>query len=206
MIFLYQYLVRIIKFYKMSHFEYVSVILSLVLGLSLSLLLTSALGVFRVRKDVRLHWIPLLWAFYIFVSQIQIMWAIYGLSTIEFISGYTFLSLLLLVILLFIAGGLILPNNSRQMGVSLLENFQNDGRWGLLAYTTFWLFAFIVNLSIFNLPLWDPANITLFILIALSLMAFLMRSILAIVTILYGITLIINTLMAEFALDRILGW
>ena len=190
----------------MSHFEYVSVILSLVLGLSLSLLLTSALGVFRVRKDVRLHWIPLLWAFYIFVSQIQIMWAIYGLSTIEFISGYTFLSLLLLVILLFIAGGLILPNNSRQMGVSLLENFQNDGRWGLLAYTTFWLFAFIVNLSIFNLPLWDPANITLFILIALSLMAFLMRSILAIVTILYGITLIINTLMAEFALDRILGW
>jgi hypothetical protein len=190
----------------MSHFEYVSVILSLVLGLSLSLLLTSALGVFRLRQVVRLHWIPLLWAFYIFVSQIQIMWAIYGLSTIEFISGFTFLSLLLLAILLFIAGGLILPNNARQMGVSLLEYFQNDGRWGLLAYTIFWFFAFFINLSVFHLTLWDPANITLFILIALALMAFLIPRILVLATILYGIALIINTLMAQFALDKILGW
>ena len=190
----------------MSHFEFVSVALSIVIGLALALLLTSSLALFKARRSVRLHWIPFLWASYIFVSQIQIWWAIYGLSILDTISGYTFMILLIMAILLFIAGGLVLPNNSRQMKVSLLEYFQNDGRWGVLAYTTFWLIAFIGNLSVFGLPFWDPANITLFILIALALWAFRTRRTLAIATIIYGITLIINTLMAQVALEKILGW
>ncbi len=189
----------------MSHFEFVSVALSIVIGLALALLLTSSLALFKARRSVRLHWIPFLWASYIFVSQIQIWWAIYGLSILDTISGYTFMLLLLMAILLFIAGGLVLPNNS-QMTVSLLEYFQNDGRYGVLAYATFWLIAFIGNLSVFSLPFWDPANITLFILMTLALWAFRTHRMLAIATILYGITLIINTLIAQVALENILGW
>ena len=117
----------------MTHFEFVTVALSLVLGLALALLLTSCLAVFRARREIRIDWLPLVWAAYIFVSQIQYWWATFGLSGLESISGIVFGLMLFMAVLLFVAGGLVLPPDPERSAVDLSEYFEADGRWGVLA-------------------------------------------------------------------------
>ena len=123
----------------MTPFEFVTVALSLVLVLALALVLSSALAVFRARRDVRIDWLPVVWAVYIFVSQIQYWWGIFGLSSLDDISGLMFGLMLLRPILLFLAGGLVLPSNPHRFRGDLREYFEKDGRWGVLAYAMYWL-------------------------------------------------------------------
>lgn len=56
----------------MSSFEFLSVALSFVLGLAVTLLLTSFLIAFRARRKTRLRWLPLTWAFYVLIMQFDL--------------------------------------------------------------------------------------------------------------------------------------
>ncbi|NIV49407.1 MAG: hypothetical protein GWN46_22710, partial [Gammaproteobacteria bacterium] len=48
----------------MTAFEFLSVALSFVLGLAVTLLLTSLLSAFRARHKTKLDWVPFVWAGY----------------------------------------------------------------------------------------------------------------------------------------------
>jgi hypothetical protein len=56
----------------MTHFEFLSVALSFVLGLAVTVLLTSLLTAFRARRKTRMSWLPLTWAFYVLVIQFDV--------------------------------------------------------------------------------------------------------------------------------------
>lgn len=63
---------------SMTLFEFLSIGVSLVLGLGVTLLLTSLLAAFRARRRVRLDWIPFVWAAYVLAIQGQYWWVTWG--------------------------------------------------------------------------------------------------------------------------------
>ncbi len=129
----------------MTPFEFVSVALSFVLGLGITRLLLASVHIFHTRRNVKFHWVPIVWALSIFLIQIQYWWAIFELSDrIEIWTALHFGTLLLLALMLFVAGAVVLPTTTDVDSESLLDNFDRNGRWALLflvGYSTMGLWA-----------------------------------------------------------------
>lgn len=136
----------------MTPFEFLSVALSFVLGLAVTLLLTSMLRVFRARKRLRLDGITFAWVIYIFVFQIQYWWAIFELSALPQWTLQMFALTLVLAIILFVAGGLILPSSFGEYPHDLREYFAEDGRWGVVALASYGVAGIVGNVLLFGGP------------------------------------------------------
>jgi len=143
-------------------FEFLSVALSFVIGLGVTYLLTSVLSLFRERDRCSPDWLPLLWAFYIFAYQVQFWWAMFELSALESWSLPTFLALLLYSVLLFAAGGLVIPHDAARHEEGLRAYFERDGKWGVAILNVYFLLAPLFNAVLFGLPLTDPLNLSVF--------------------------------------------
>jgi len=158
-------------------FRWIAVALSMVLGLGITRLLASFVAVFRSRKQSTLDWIPLAWAFCIFIFQLQFWWAIIELpSLVQIWTLASFLSLIGLTLLLFIAAALILPPDELQEQETLLAEFQADGRWALIALSTYFLLALFVDWLLWDMTPGTHGTSTLLPLIVLPLIFLLCRS------------------------------
>lgn len=190
----------------MSEWDFVSVALSLVLGLAVTMVLSSALVTFRARHEAKLSPTAIAWAIYIFVSQLQYWWGpVRALSSLDRITGTIFILMIVLAILLFLAGGLVLPLSEERYPADLGDYFQKDGRWGILIYGAYWL----LTVTAHNIGLYDAgfslANITAAMLIPLSALAVWVPKARAAATVLFGVTLVVNTFAANLGLQRIIG-
>lgn len=170
----------------MTSFEYFSVALSFVLGLGVTRLLLGGVSVFRARRRQQVHWIPIVWAVSIFLYQIQYWWAVFELKElIEVWTHGTFATLLSSAVMLFVAGALILPASANQERATLLEYFEQDGRWALLAVTAYAALAIWANWFLFQSPPISKVGAMVSICGLIALTAFLVtnRRILQILTI-----------------------
>jgi hypothetical protein len=122
----------------MDSFRWISVVLSIILGLGITHLLSAAVGVFRARDRLQLDWVPLVWAGCVFIWQLQFWWGIIELQGIvpQWFLG-SFLILVSLTIFLFLAASLILPPARFDENGSLRDSFEHDGRWALIALTAY---------------------------------------------------------------------
>ena len=143
---------------SMSAFRAIWVAPSIILGMGMTRLFSDAITLFRSRHDVRIDWIPLVWAVCIFIWQIQYLWAIIELPA--FVQKWTlfdFFILLFLSLSLFVSAALVLPDNQLKTGARLDENFLRDGRWSLIALSAWGVTAVLADLTMFDVPLlsWD---------------------------------------------------
>ena len=130
---------------QMEPFHWISVILSIVLGLGITRLLSSAAAVFRSRGQAHIDWIPLIWGACIFLWHIQFWWAIIELTPHTVWTPLQFLALLGLPLTLFIAAALVLPPEVLRPGDSLAVSFERDGRWALLFLSAYFFIATAEN-------------------------------------------------------------
>ena len=137
----------------MTAFEFLSVALSFVLGLAVTSLLASLLGVFKARKQVPLDWLPLAWAGAIFALQVQYWWALFSLRDVSRWTLPSFVSLLLMALILYAAGGLILPTNPAEAQGDLREYFSDEGKWGVFAVLIYYVAGPIANHVLYGQPL-----------------------------------------------------
>lgn len=93
----------------MGVFEYLGVILSVIMGLGVTHILAGLSKTIHARKTVRLYWVQALWAFNILIFIVTIWWGMFWWSGLEEWSYYQFMLLLLYAILLFLAASLIFP-------------------------------------------------------------------------------------------------
>jgi hypothetical protein len=110
-------------------FSYLSVLLSIVLGLGLTQLLTATGRLIRHRDRVRVHWLPLLWAALLFLIYIQVWWAMYGLRLRR---DWTFLAfgiVLTQTATLYIMAAVALPEQVEVSGTDLGAYFDRHHRW-----------------------------------------------------------------------------
>ena len=143
----------------MSPFEFLSAGLSIVLGLAVTLLLTSLLTAFRARRRTRLSWLPFTWSAYVLIMQFDVWWEVYGLASLESWSVGAFVVLLILAMSLFAAGGLVLPSGTDDYPADLGEYFEQDGRWGVGMVMVFLVVGSIGNIVLFDIEPFGRMNL-----------------------------------------------
>jgi hypothetical protein len=127
-------------------FRWIAVAVSMILGIGVTRLLSSAVMIVRNRSEFRLDILPVAWAAFVFVAQIQFWWAIIELSKVVKIwTLASFVALLSMPLLLFVAAALILPHEPRPRDLELREGFRRDGRWALAALALYNTVASVVD-------------------------------------------------------------
>jgi len=132
-------------------FRWISVIVSIILGLGVTRLLIGAVNVFRMRDRAVFYWPVLAWAAAIFAQQVAFWWSLEAASGV--VTSWTFIAFLLLVglvLALFLAATLILPFDRLPEGETLRTYFERDGRWALAALAVFNLLAILTNTEIWH--------------------------------------------------------
>jgi hypothetical protein len=174
-------------------FKYLSVTFAMILGLGVTRVLSGMIAVFRSRQTTTIDWIPLAWAGATFVLQIQYWWAVIELPTrIDRWTLTSFLVLLAVPLVLFAASALLLPGNELRGGHILSEEFERDGRWGLVCLSIYGALALIIDLVLFRTDLRSTTTLFLGIEFVLPI-AFLLsdvRRFRAVITVGYLITVL----------------
>jgi len=148
-------------------FRWVSIPLSMILGLGVTRLLASMVAMFRSRTRAKLDVIPLAWAACIFIHHLQFWWAIIELPSL--ITTWTVASFLLLVcltLLLYVSAALVLPPTELAQGEELASSFQMDGRWALGSLSAYSALAFMADWL-----LWGADRVTASVWILLPVIA-----------------------------------
>lgn len=113
----------------MDSFSYLSVFISLILGLGVTHLLTGAATLIRSRTDVKLWWPTSLWMATTFLIQVQTWWALFALRTIEHWSFAAFLIVLLQPVAIFMMTALIVPSAVSGAAIDLRGEYFRESRW-----------------------------------------------------------------------------
>jgi len=112
----------------MDAFSYLSVLLSIILGLAITQLLQSAGRLIQARERVRFYSVPLVLAGILLVTFIQSWWAMFGLRTHEGWSFLGFLVVIFQVVFAYLQAALILPEVG-EGPVDLRESYFKQRRW-----------------------------------------------------------------------------
>ena len=110
-------------------FSYLSVLLSIVLGLGVANLLTGFARVIQMRARVKLYLPVLLWAFTLVLMHIQTWWMMYGMQHVPAWTFGKFALVLLQPVLLFFLSALIWPDFDRDEALDLKANYYAQTRW-----------------------------------------------------------------------------
>jgi hypothetical protein len=151
----------------MTEFELLAIPLSLILGLGITHILTGVTEAVRDREHVALHWLPLFWAFLIFLFQVQYFFVIWDIEEDGIVWSWPiFGPALFNCIILFVAAGLVLPRGRRTDCETLLEDFEKHGRLSLITIAIMLVVAILLNVFHVSGTLWSLANALNVILIA----------------------------------------
>jgi hypothetical protein len=124
-------------------FSYLSVLLSIILGLAIAEILQGFGALLLSRKSVTLYAPPLIWAAMMMVLATHFWWASFGLAGRENWSFAAFSTVLLQTIMLFMGATLILPKSRTTDQIDLREHYYRELRpffsFGLL----FIVFGFV---------------------------------------------------------------
>jgi hypothetical protein len=153
----------------MDSYGYLSVLVSIVLGLGITNILYGLAGLVRERDRVRMYWPVPIWMVTLFLAHVQMWWAMFALREVTDWTFASFLAVLLQPVSLFLTSALIVPNLSGDRPVDLKEDFFRERRWfgsGLIAIVVTSLSKnLIVNGGV------DPADMVahgVFVVLALS--------------------------------------
>ena len=138
----------------MSPFEFISVALSIVVGLAVTQILRGAVTVFRARREYPVDVLPVTWALIVFLTTIQYWWAAFELDAADIVVEWSlaaFLLLLWLAVLLYLAAALVLPGHP----TDLTAYFHDDGRWALAMLGVYGISGLVVNVLLFGSGLMD---------------------------------------------------
>lgn len=116
-------------------FEYLSVLVSIIVGLGLSHLLATTARLIQRRSDVRLFGPTFIWMAMLFVLQIQIWWAAFEWQSSGAWNFFSFLLFLGLPIGAYLLSVLLVPDLDEPELVDLKASYFNNRRWffGVLA-------------------------------------------------------------------------
>lgn len=115
--------------------QHLLVFLSLILGLALAQILTSAHRLLVARRRVGFHWIPVTWATLHCVTITQVWWALFGMIRDPIWSNFFgFVLLVALTITIYLVAALLLPDPSERGRTDLWTHYLANRRWlfGLL--------------------------------------------------------------------------
>jgi hypothetical protein len=127
----------------MDAFSYLSVLLSIILGLGLTQVLTAAGRLVRHRDRVRFDWLPLLWAALLLVVYVQVWWSMFGLRAYRDWTFLAFLTVLAQTGTLYLMAALVLPESVDEDSLDLRAYYERQQRW----FFGFFLATLVVSVA-----------------------------------------------------------
>lgn len=113
----------------MGQFEYLSVLVSIVIGLAITQLLSGAARLIQLRHRVRPHATTLCWMATLFVIDTQIWWAAFDRRETVHWNFFAFLMFLAMPVLAFLASYLVLPELGDEDSPDLAASFDRNRPW-----------------------------------------------------------------------------
>ena len=132
----------------MSPFEYIVVLISIILGLGITIILTGVAELIKRWNTTNHFWPYLIWIAVVFVLHIQEWWATYELRLIKSWSLPVFLFVILYPILLFILANLLFPAKWSAKGVDIKEFYFLNCRKFFFCIVIFALISIIQNIHL----------------------------------------------------------
>lgn len=142
----------------MGLFEFLLVLVSVVIGLGLTEILAGVANLLRARDEVRPYWIHVLFQCGVFFALLQQWWEFWDMEAMGEISFLAVLSILAPPIFLFLIANLIYPTQAK--GCDLEEYYYRQAPllWGLVIAGT--LVGTFVQPLVFGDPVFHIANIS----------------------------------------------
>lgn len=113
----------------MDAFSYLSVLLSIILGLGLTQILTSLGRILRDRDRVRIDWLPISWGLLLIVVYVQVWWAMFGLRNHRDWTFIGFAVVLAQTATLYVMAAVVLPDQVSERGLDLKRFYDRQHRW-----------------------------------------------------------------------------
>jgi hypothetical protein len=160
----------------MDSFSYLSVFISLILGLGVTHLLTGVAALIRSRRELKIWWPTPLWIATTFLIQVQTWWEMFTLRTVEHWSFAAFLIILLQPVAIFMMAALIVPRTVDGRTIDLRDEYFREFRWFFSALLIALGASLAKNLVLTgSLP--QPINLAAHLLfIAIAIVALVSRS------------------------------
>jgi uncharacterized membrane protein len=124
-------------------FGYLSVLLSIIIGLGVTQLLTAIGRVIRHRDRVRVDWLPLLWAVVLLVIFVQVWWSMFGLRLQRDWTFGSFLFILAQTSALYLMAAVLLPEQIDTESIDLAAHYDRQRRW----FFGFLVAALVISLA-----------------------------------------------------------
>ena len=113
----------------MDAFSYLSVLLSIILGLAITQVLQGFRGLMLARSRIRGYWPSVAWAILLLLLDVQVWWAMYELRLRQDWSFLGFAVVLAQTIPLYLGAGLVFPDIGIEGSVDLRRHYYENHRW-----------------------------------------------------------------------------
>jgi hypothetical protein len=110
-------------------FDYLSVLISIVLGLAIANVLSGLASIIAARRLIDFYWPPVAWAVWLFFIAVQHWWAQWGVRHTQQWTFIDFWLLLLTPVDLFLLSALILPQYRHGEKIDLSEWYFHNRVW-----------------------------------------------------------------------------
>jgi hypothetical protein len=156
----------------MSPFEYVSVLISIILGLGIAVILTGLADIIKRWQAVRIYWPYGVWILIVFVLHMQEWWITYSLRAEMTWTLPLFLFIITYPIVLFVLAHLLFPQKWSKAGLDLRQHYFNNYRKYFGAAFLLLVISILQNHFILNYAIGEQVGqflVALVFLILLSL-------------------------------------
>jgi hypothetical protein len=120
----------------MGLFEFLMILLSVIIGLALTELLTGVANLLRVRETVHFYWVHVGLQLGIFVALLQQWWESWDLAKVDAISFGAVLMLIVPSLVLFLIAHMLFPRPAKDANLEDYYYKQSPIIWGLVVFGT----------------------------------------------------------------------
>lgn len=113
----------------MDAFSFLSILISIVVGLALAHLLSGFAAMVRARARVAVYWPLAAQMALLFLLQVQMWWAFFGLREVRRWSFPEFLAVLMQAVLVYVATAILVPEVRGGGRIDLKECYYREARW-----------------------------------------------------------------------------
>ncbi|HCW06367.1 MAG TPA: hypothetical protein DGG95_03265 [Cytophagales bacterium] len=153
-----------------SAFEYITVFISIILGLGVTQILTGIADLVHQYNRVKVYWPHMVWIFLVLILHVQEWWITFQLRTYDQWRLPVFLFVMLYPIVLFILARLLFPFGLSEGTIDLKKFYYENYRRIFFFGAILGLLSILDNIIIRNSPLEEYFGPTI-VLFCLSLMA-----------------------------------
>jgi hypothetical protein len=137
----------------MDAFSYLSVLLSIILGLAVTQVLQGFRGLMLARSRVRSYWPSVAWAILLLMLDVQVWWAMYVLRFVPEWSFLGFAVVLAQTVPLYLLAGLVLPDIGSEGSIDLRIHYYENHRWFFILLAALMVASLAKQLVLYgNLP------------------------------------------------------